>query len=279
MPHMVMDSTFAYIYGRSNAPIEQVNLASGAVTYLISDRLGSVRATVNSVGSLTGTTSYDAWGNPQTPSGVTNNTPFGFAGDYTDPTGLNYNLHRYYDPQTGQFISVDPIVDETASPYGYASQDPVNNYDPSGMSAWKRVAAAPAGCPVAFTKDESGFHDWIRISFRASDLCRGHHVAIAAVHAYRTDWPPADLGWAWTPWARSPDDTRWYSVTQKLWNYPNHLQAETAHQDYQYLYWNGNWAFNWDPPWDFVNNTVDMPCYFGSYHRGLFRSKGIPACL
>ncbi|MBK7397114.1 MAG: RHS repeat protein [Myxococcales bacterium] len=37
-------------------------------------------------------------------------TPFGFLGQYRDDeTGLAYNRHRYYDPETGQFISPDPI--------------------------------------------------------------------------------------------------------------------------------------------------------------------------
>ena len=27
---------------------------------------------------------------------------------------------RYYDPATGQFLSVDPLVDETGQPYAYA---------------------------------------------------------------------------------------------------------------------------------------------------------------
>lgn len=39
---------------------------------------------------------------------------------------------RYYDPATGQFISVDPLVDETGQPYAYTGDDPVNGTDPTG---------------------------------------------------------------------------------------------------------------------------------------------------
>ena len=39
---------------------------------------------------------------------------------------------RYYDPTTGQFISVDPLVDRTGESYVYASDDPTNSNDPSG---------------------------------------------------------------------------------------------------------------------------------------------------
>src|SRR5258708_30595775 len=64
---LLMDSDNAYIHaGSKYTPSEQVNLSTGAVTYLVSDSLGSIRGTVNSSGTLTGTTSYDAWGNPET---------------------------------------------------------------------------------------------------------------------------------------------------------------------------------------------------------------------
>jgi RHS repeat-associated protein len=143
---LLMDSGNAYIYGNGTAPAEQVNLSTGAVTYLMGDALGSVRGLVNPTGSLTATTSYDAWGNPQTPGGLTSYTPFGFAGGYTDPTGLLYLIHRYYDPVTGQFISVDPDIADTSEPYAYANDDPVSKADPLG--AWA-VAAACGHCSFA----------------------------------------------------------------------------------------------------------------------------------
>jgi hypothetical protein len=61
--------------GGGPSAVEQVNLATGTITYLATDRLGSVRATVSSAGAVTGTTSYDAWGNPATAGGLTATTP------------------------------------------------------------------------------------------------------------------------------------------------------------------------------------------------------------
>jgi hypothetical protein len=41
---------------------------------------------------------------------------------------------RYYDPTTGQFITLDPLVDETEQPYAYVGGDPVDEVDPDGAS-------------------------------------------------------------------------------------------------------------------------------------------------
>ncbi len=43
------------------------------------------------------------------------------------------SVGRYYDPGTGQFLAVDPLVDETGQPYAYTGGDPVNGTDPSGL--------------------------------------------------------------------------------------------------------------------------------------------------
>ena len=75
VPQLLMFSQNAYIYCGGQAPTEQVNLACVAVTHLVTDSLGSVRGTVSASGSVTGTTSYDTWGNPETTGGLTSATP------------------------------------------------------------------------------------------------------------------------------------------------------------------------------------------------------------
>jgi RHS repeat-associated protein len=158
IPHLLTDNDNAYIYGQSNTPIEQVNLTSGDTTYLNTDLLGSVRGIVDgSNGSLTATTSYDAWGNPQTTGGLTTNTPFGYAGSYTDPTGLTYNIGRYYDPASGQFTSVDPFVDQTGAPYSYGGGDPVVGVDPTG----KAVQFGDGAATASGYHPDSRFLQWI----------------------------------------------------------------------------------------------------------------------
>ena len=66
-------------------------------------------------------------------------TRFLFAGEYLDDTGLYYLRARFYDPVTASFVSVDPALSVTGSPYAYASGNPLQLVDPLGL--W------PAGDP------------------------------------------------------------------------------------------------------------------------------------
>jgi hypothetical protein len=55
--------------------------------------------------------------------------------------GLNGTLvDRYYDPATGQFLTVDPLVGQTGQAYAYAGDDPVNETDPTGTSWWNPLS-------------------------------------------------------------------------------------------------------------------------------------------
>lgn len=144
-PRLIMDSQNAYIYDGNGVPAEQVSLSTGTVTYLNCDFIGSIRGTVSASGSLTGTAAYYAWGGPESPGGLSASTPFGFSGGYTDPTGLIYLMSRYYDPASGQFISLDPAILQTYQPYEYPGGDPISKTDPTGEWVYGRCLWAPWG--------------------------------------------------------------------------------------------------------------------------------------
>jgi len=132
LPALLQDGGTRYVMGPDGLPIEQVN-ADGSVQYYLRDQLGSTRALLDSAGHTVATDSYDAYGNP---TGRTDSatTPFGYAGEYTDAeTGFQYLRARYYDPATQQFVSVDPLVDQTGQPYAYVADDPLNMIDPTGL--------------------------------------------------------------------------------------------------------------------------------------------------
>ncbi|MCW5321090.1 DUF2778 domain-containing protein [Verminephrobacter aporrectodeae subsp. tuberculatae] len=57
-------------------------------------------------------------------------------GQYEDvETGLHYNFHRYYDPETGRYQQSDLIgLHEGMNPYAYASANPLYYIDPMGLA-------------------------------------------------------------------------------------------------------------------------------------------------
>ncbi|NTW40896.1 MAG: hypothetical protein HGA44_13620, partial [Cellulomonadaceae bacterium] len=125
------------VYGLGTAPLEQVQTDDGTVDFLHTDLIGSVRSTTDATGQVTSDADYDAYGRPQpvTDTPVATITRFGYAGEYTDPTGLTYLRARYYDPQSAQFLSVDPLVADTRVAYGYAADNPLQQVDPRGLRA------------------------------------------------------------------------------------------------------------------------------------------------
>lgn len=132
-PQLLEDGSSFYLYGANvgSAPLEEISISTSVPSFLVSDTTG-VRETLTSSGSMSGSMNYDTYGNRCSSCSIA--TPFGFSGAYTDPNGLEYLVHRYYDPVTGQFLSMDPIVTLTQAPYSYVNGDPVNLTDPLGLA-------------------------------------------------------------------------------------------------------------------------------------------------
>lgn len=141
LPLLLSDGSTSYVYGPDGLPISQITNA-GAVTYLHHDQLGSTRLLSNASGTTIASFSYDAYGKLAGSTG-TATTALGFAGQYTDAeTGFQYLRARYYDPATGQFVSRDPIAAQTREVYGYASNNPLNLSDPSGLGVLEDIGGA-----------------------------------------------------------------------------------------------------------------------------------------
>jgi RHS repeat-associated protein len=150
LPLLLSDGTNSYIYGPGGLPVEQIS-SGGTVTYLHHDQQGSTRLLTGSTGTVTGSTTFDAYGN-KTGSTGTSTTPLGYEGQYTSSdTGLIYMRARVYDPATGQFLTVDPLEAFTGEPYGYTGDNPVNFGDPTGLlfgiklPSWEEAAESIAG--------------------------------------------------------------------------------------------------------------------------------------
>jgi RHS repeat-associated protein len=132
LPLVISDGAFDYVYGPSDTPVEQVNLATSSPTYMTYTPSNSSWLTTNQAGDETGFWRYDAFGNLAlgTPTSA-----FGYAGQYTDATtGLSNMRARWYEPQVGSFTTRDPEFATTDTAYTYAGGDPVNGSDPTGLA-------------------------------------------------------------------------------------------------------------------------------------------------
>jgi len=132
IPEVLNDGINNYIYGPNNQPIEQIS-TTGTGAYYFQDNLGSTRALLASNGSVAATFDYGAYGQLTHVAGGLD-TPLRWAGAYQDSaTGLYYMIHRYYEPATAQFTSVDPLLRLTGAAYEYGNDDPKNVSDLTGL--------------------------------------------------------------------------------------------------------------------------------------------------
>lgn len=104
------------------------------------DALGSTTALTDTTGHTTDEYRYTAFGKAATTDGTTE-TPYKWIGQLgyrqDDATGLHNLRARDYDPQTGQFVSADPLGLGAGDSnfYRYAANDPISRIDPNGLQS------------------------------------------------------------------------------------------------------------------------------------------------
>ncbi len=106
---------------------------SGTNAFYEEDGVGSVTSLSSSTGTILNSYTYDTFGNSTLNGSFVN--PYRYtARDYDSETGLQYSRARYFDSQTGRFLSEDPIgFDAGIDFYAYVANNPVNSADPLGM--------------------------------------------------------------------------------------------------------------------------------------------------
>ncbi len=124
-----------YVYGADNTLVQREDTAGNRYYYdydAIGSTVGVTDATAGNVNSY----QYDPFGETVTLFESFAN-PFQFVGQFgvmDDPSGLEFMRNRFYDSDTGRFISQDPIGFEGGSLnlYQYARNNPIEAIDPNG---------------------------------------------------------------------------------------------------------------------------------------------------
>ncbi|QGU88097.1 HNH/endonuclease VII fold putative polymorphic toxin [Erwinia sorbitola] len=112
----------------------------GRLHYVVSDHLGSVRELLSEEGKAVWFARSTTWGRSRLWGFAANDEvragcQWRFPGQYEDDeSGLHYNRFRYYDPDTAQYISPDPIgLAGGINLYAYV-KNPLTWIDPLGLA-------------------------------------------------------------------------------------------------------------------------------------------------
>jgi len=128
-PDLLSDGTTSYLYGPDGLPVEQTS--SSGSDWFVHDQVGSTVLLLGTAGNVAGGYAYTPYG--LAAHSGTDTTALQYTGQYTDSeSGLVYLRARYYDPATAQFLTVDPLIDITHTPYTYVDDSPLDTSDPSG---------------------------------------------------------------------------------------------------------------------------------------------------
>ena len=130
--------------------------------YYLTDQHGDKTHTLNPNGGTPSSTTYTDYGTPTTTAtagqdaapaaraGAITEDPYGYAGQYTTPTGHQTLGTRLYSPAAAAFTTADAPTAGMLNPYTYATGDPVNYSDPTGRSPvgdWLEKALTWEGLP------------------------------------------------------------------------------------------------------------------------------------
>ena len=176
--------------------------APAALQWYLSDHLGSTNLLLDAQGAVLREQVYYPYG-PLRYRLNGGPVDYGYAGKELDHSGLHYFGGRYYDANTGHFISVDPVVQEyggnpqqnaallnylthpqMANGYSYAAGNPLKYIDPDGreiviskalrqtpgfMKAWKLFKSTHEGQRLIASLEKSGWTVHLRANLGGRD--------------------------------------------------------------------------------------------------------------
>ncbi len=116
-------------------PDPDQNAVDEAFHAIVTDLVGAPTELVTADGRIAWHTTTDIWGQTvgtSAEAGV--DCPLRFPGQYHDlETGLHYNLHRYYNPETAAYLTPDPLgLAPSPNDHAYVP-NPITGSDPLGL--------------------------------------------------------------------------------------------------------------------------------------------------
>jgi len=120
----------SYIHSNGQL-IAKIN-ETGNITYYHSDHLGSTSIMTDSRGEVVEEQKNLPFGEL-----IQGDERYGFTMKELDETDLQYFGVRYYNPEVGRFLTIDPLL-QYASPYIYAGDNPLRYVDPTGAESWEK---------------------------------------------------------------------------------------------------------------------------------------------
>jgi RHS repeat-associated protein len=146
----------SYVYGN-----ELVSQIRGSTTsYYLNDGHSGVRLLTDSAGEVTDSYTFDAYGEVIQKTGNTTND-YLYRGEQLDSSvGMQYLRARYYDQNTGRFVSTDPFEGVQEVPisrhrYNYGNDNPIKYLDPSGNMSITEISTTLAIIGILSTVTQS----------------------------------------------------------------------------------------------------------------------------
>lgn len=112
--------------------------AENKITFYHYDLLGSPVATTNELGEVVWREEYSPYGDKLLKQDADKDNVRGYTGHvFDEESGLTYMQARYYDPQIGRFMGVDPVGFDSDNRisfnrYAYGNDNPYKYTDPNG---------------------------------------------------------------------------------------------------------------------------------------------------
>ena len=230
-----------YNRGRGLISIEQ----NGNKGYYTFNGHGDVIGIVDGAGTLTNKTQFYAFGSEIYQESTAFDNPFGYAGEYTDTESGNIYLRaRYYNPNTGRFISEDthwntrnmifgdnagdnPVpsisaIMQSVNLYGYCANNPMffKDYTGNEIDSDKKVLTAEDYKKVQMLTAVYNYAKFTLGNDAMADEAHFYAVAIRRQPKYSKykDYGPIDF-----PYHNAP-----YTMFQPLYGYKDNYNYSTT---------------------------------------------------